>query len=368
MRIGVSLLNFRPGCMGGIETYYRELIQWLPQCATPNHEIVFFVNRELLADFPNLTNVAIFDCSARFTVFWRVLEAFTPYRCKAIREVVKASEVDVMFFPHQAMFPFPCPVPSVITVHDLQHVYFPQHFSLFDKAFRATVWKKSLLECNHIIAISNATAKSLMGEFGVDSSRISVVHHGVNVLEIESVEPPCRPGSPYFYYPAASYPHKGHLQLVQSFSSLKQKGYLEKEKLVFTGMKTDHWNKVQRWINTNGMEQEINHYGHVPYAEVLSLYKNAKAILFPTEFEGFGIPVLEAIQFRKIIICSRVDVFSEIGVPDSAQIDFSDSCLLLAALSELKETKLGKVPVTWEAAICETLDVILRNGGLDEAG
>ncbi len=315
MRIGVSLFNFRPGKVGGIETYYRELIRWLPICAGSANEIIFFTGSELADLFGQVDHLHIINRSPFQLSLDRVVEAFTPCRCLEIERMIQEARVDVMFYPHQAMFPINCPVPSVVTVHDLQHVYYPSHFSMLDRAYRATVWKRSLYAPSHLIAISRVTAESLNTAFGINPDKISVVHHGCQVLDVSVVQSWVGEffGS-YYYYPAASFPHKGHMELIRSFARLRDKGRRPDGKIVFSGMKTGYWKTIEREIIELGLEQDVIHVGFVSYEDVLSLYKGSEAVLFPSTFEGFGIPVLEAAQFEKKIICSELEVFTEIGL------------------------------------------------------
>ncbi len=99
------------------------------------------------------------------------------------------------------------------------------------------------------------------------------------------------------------------------------------------------------------MGQEIIDYGFIPYSDVLSLYAGADAVVFPTEYEGFGLPILEAAQFGKKLICSRLAVFDEIGVPARCQIDFSDPEKLFERIMSDEIPSLEKEPITWKESI-----------------
>lgn len=357
MKIGVSLLNFRPGVMGGIETYYRQIIKWLPIIAGDTHDVIFFSDRDIAQAFPEIRTISL-GWSARRVVGMRLAEAFSPYRCLRLQKRMLEEKVDVMFFPHQAMFPLHCPVKSVVTVHDLQQVYFPHYFSLFDRLFRRLVWTPSLKICDRIISISNATKVDLVKYAQVSSEKIDVVHHGFDAADRSSVAP-FNAGYPYLYYPAASFPHKGHRTLVTSFSALKKRGLLPGVKLILTGRQTPHWKSVEGVIKDEGLSGDVIHRGFVSAREVWALYKGAEAVLFPSEFEGFGIPVLEAAQCGKKFICSKLPVFQEIGVRPCWQIDFSDPDSLRLALDSSDETGLTKPALSWEKAIANTLKVIV---------
>jgi glycosyltransferase involved in cell wall biosynthesis len=353
----MSLLNLRPGKMGGIETYMRKMIEHLTQ--VPDVEMVFFVNDELRVLVPADAEVCNIGWSSFRTIAERLLEAFTPYCSTAAKRLVAAANIDVMFFPHQAMFPLPCPVKSVITVHDLQHLFYPRYFSRFDRTFRATVWKKSLSACDRVVAISQTTADSLVEKCGVPANKITVVHHGCDPIDPSKVGDQSLVNEPYLYYPAASFPHKGHAKLFRSFVELKRGGKV-RQQLVLTGMKTKNWKVLEQLIKAEGLEGAVIHLGYLPYDQVFSLYKGADAVLFPTEFEGFGLPVLEAVQFGKKVICSRLPVFDELGVPREWQIDYTQPGQLLRALEAQGPTRLLRAPNTWEDTARQTLGLLKK--------
>ena len=124
---------------------------------------------------------------------------------------------------------------------------------------------------------------------------------------------------------------------------------------MLTGAWTAHWPKLVKVIGELGMAEHIRHLGYLPYANVRRVYAGASAILFPTRFEGFGLPVLEAVEAGKKVIVSRLEVFDEIGVPARFQIDFSNPGQLLAALRQPGPTVLEKRPSTWEESARATL-------------
>lgn len=191
-----------------------------------------------------------------------------------------------------------------------------------------------------------------------------MVHHGFDpVGPTDSAAGILPPGveRPYLYYPAFTYPHKGHARLIKTFAHLKRSGRIG-HKLVFSGGRNTWWKTLERQIRQEGMEQEILHVGFVSRDHVEALYNQADAVLFPTEFEGFGIPVLEAAGRGKKIICSRLPIFDELGVSPEWQIDFSDPQQFLRALNQNGPTKLLKEPMSWMEAVRGNLDVLRKRG------
>lgn len=136
MRIGISLLNFRPGAVGGIETFIRNVIEHAPPVAGGD-DVLFFVNRSNRQVVPSGFHVVEVPWSQFQTDVARVLEAFTPWRASSVERLIAHHDLDVLFFTQQSMFPTCCPVPSVLLVADLQYLITPAYYSRFDRAFRA---------------------------------------------------------------------------------------------------------------------------------------------------------------------------------------------------------------------------------------
>jgi len=369
VRIAVSLLSLRPGRVGGAETYVRALLRHLPAVAGGD-ELVAVMGREVAAalETPGFRRV-VHPAGDLGLVAERVLEAYTPWRAKALERLFASLETDVLFFPQQSIFPARVAGPAVLTVGDVQHLFFPDNFGLFDRTFRARVYPRSMERAEHLIAVSEFTRRTLLERCGVRPGKITVVNHGIDLLsdaERETIRPTELVQGPYLYYPAATYAHKDHESLLRSYAALRRQGVLS-ARLVFTGEQTALWrSRLAKLVAELGVEGDVVHLGFVPYAEVRRLLTGAEAVVFPTRFEGFGLPVVEAAQFRRRIVTSRLEVFDEIGVPKRFQIDFADPGQLRAALETEGVTALEKQPSSWRETAQRTIDVI-RNAALRSA-
>jgi glycosyltransferase involved in cell wall biosynthesis len=127
---------------------------------------------------------------------------------------------------------------------------------------------------------------------------------------------------------------------------------------VLTGEQTSHWRTLEKLARALRIREKIIHRGFVPRNEVLRVYAGADAVVFPTRFEGFGLPVLEAVERGKKVIVSRLPIFDELGVPRRWQIDFGRADELVRALSQEGPTLLDKRPWTWEQVAQRTLEIL----------
>ncbi len=357
MTFGVSLLNYRPGHVGGIETYLRKLIEAF-STQDRDHDIRFIAGRDVAAQLPKGTGCQEIPVSAAGLIGWRCAEAFTPFKARKIADAIDRGGYDAVLFPQQSIFPIDVQTPAVLTVGDLQHLHYPEYFCFFDTHFRRGIYPESLRRCVKAIAVSQATKDDLVQTCGMEPDRIEVVHHGFDNKPVPSAFRERVFSSPYLYYPAATFPHKGHARLLECFARLKkeQPGSL---KLVFSGMQTRFWNQLRKQVCALGLQDEVLHLGFVPYDQVVSLYQHAEAIVFPTEFEGFGMPVLEAVRYGKPVFCSDLPVFEELGVPAENRLDFRDENALLTVMDALVPTVLSRTPMSWAECAEKTLQVMV---------
>lgn len=357
MRFAVSLLSFRPGRVGGAETYLRNLIEALPRAADGD-ELVAVMHPEAAESLatPGLDRHVVSSSDAAL-VLQRTLEALTPYRARSLERRFARLGADAVLFPQQSIFPKRAPVKAVLTVHDQQHLAFPDNLSRFDRAFRAGIYGESLRRAARVIAISRFTRDELVARCGLDPERIEVVPQGVRPPPAVRPAPWTGAGGPYLYYPAATWPHKNHDTLFRSYAALRRAGRLG-ARLVLSGQRTTHWASLERLAGALGISGDVQHLGFLPAAEVERVYAGALALVFPSRHEGFGLPILEAARLGVPVITSRLGVFEELGVPASRRIDFLDPDQLARALAWKGLAALEKIPATWDDVARGTMRVL----------
>jgi glycosyltransferase involved in cell wall biosynthesis len=365
MKVVVSLLNFRPGRIGGTETYLRQLIPCLPQ-VSPRQEIVLLMDRDLARKniFPGLERVVV-DQSGGQILCARGLEATSPYRARAVEKALERLQPDVVFFPQQSIFPKNVAAPCVLVVHDLYHLFLPHYLSLGQRFFRQRSYGYSIARAERIVAISQFTHKSILQRYSVAPERLAVIPHGWQTGPA-ALDADAGFGGKYLYYPAITRPHKNHHVLLKSIAALRDRGAFDYQ-LVLSGIQTGHWKTLCRLIRRLGLQDVVQHVGYVPYDHVRQLYRGAACVVFPTSYEGFGLPILEAVEAGKKILVSRLEVFGELGVPARFQIDFSDPEQLARALQEPGITELENRPWTWAEAAAATMSVLASAAGREMA-
>src|SRR5712692_4008779 len=296
MRVGVSLLTLVPGVVGGSETYARELTRALARVGELDYQ----------AFVPSIAPDAADGLPARVIPEYRA-SAGTAGRIAAmsrawlapgrLRRALRLDELDAIHFPLSVMLP---PVrdrpPAAATVHDLQHELYPQFFSHAELAYRRLVYGQTVTASRIVIAISEHARQALLEKYGIDPDRVVVIPLGIDHVRLT---PGNMPREPFLLYPANPWPHKNHARLYEAFALVRrQRPAL---RLVLTG--TGHEPALP-----DGVESR----GRVSFDELATLYRTASALVFPSLYEGFGLPPLEAMACGCPVAVSRAASLPEV--------------------------------------------------------
>jgi glycosyltransferase involved in cell wall biosynthesis len=362
MHFAVSLLNFRPGRIGGTETYLRELLAHLPEAlaASGQDRVTVVMDRDLDRELPTPgLERAVLDRSGAAVVRARALEAFTPWRDRKASALFEKLAADALLFPQQSIYPRAVPGAVALTVVDVQHLVFPENIARADRLFRRAIYPWSLARADGVISISATTTETLVEYCGMKAADIDTILLGFEGPTLADTAAWAPTGRPFLYFPAVTRPHKNHIQLFETLATLWQRDPGVPE-LVLSGQKTPYWEVLRKAIERLGIGERVTHVGYVTREQVAGLYRGAEAVLFPTRFEGFGLPVTEAVAAGSRVVCSRLPVFEELGVPERFRIEFSDPDALSAALREPPPFGLEREPFSWAQTADETLGVLRR--------
>jgi glycosyltransferase involved in cell wall biosynthesis len=278
VKVGISLLTLVPGVVGGSETYARELTRALARVGELDYEAFVPPLAPDAAD--GLPARVIAEWGARTSTAgraWSMARAWlAPGR---LRRALRLDSLDVVHYPLSVMLPPPGGAPpAAVTVHDLQHELYPEFFSRAELAYRRVLYRQAVKQSKVVIAISEHARRTLLDTYGLDPARVVAIPLGIDHDRLTPGEAPRRP---FLLYPANPWPHKNHERLYRAFSLLRRDR--PELGLVLTGT-------GQAAELPDGVESR----GRVPYDELVSLYRTAAALVFPSLYEGFGLPPLEA--------------------------------------------------------------------------
>lgn len=327
MHAGVNALYLIPGGVGGTEIYLRELLAALARLDSENRYTVFG-NRETGAD---LTPRAANFRWAPQPVCARFRPARLLYEQCVLPLVARRRRLDVLFNPGFTA-PAVCPCPSVTVFHDLQHQRHPEHFRWFDLPFwRFFLWV-SARRSRLLLADSEATRRDLLRFYRLPAERVRTVPLGVEAAFFELGARRGEP-EPFLLCVSTLHPHKNLERLVRVFGRLRDRR--PEMKLVLTGMRGFHTRPLEALVTRLGLEQSVRLTGWIPRQELHDLYRLASAFVYPSTFEGFGLPVLEALAAGIPTACSNIEPLAELAGEAALLFDPADEEAMLAALEGL---------------------------------
>jgi glycosyltransferase involved in cell wall biosynthesis len=324
LRIGVNALYLIPGGVGGTEIYLRNLVRALAEIDSAN-EYFLFTNLE--------TGNSLAPGKPNFhTVQQAVHAAFRPARIVweqlALPLAVRARRIDVLLNPGFTA-PILCGCPQVTVFHDLQHKRHPEHFRWFDLPF----WRFLLFWSAHVsrilIADSAATRDDLERFYRLPPDQIRVVPLGVDPNFFEVVRRP----EPFLLSVSTLHPHKNLDRLLRVFAEFRR-GRPE-FRLVIAGLRgfnTAHLDALRQAL---GLAGPVEFTGWIPREELYDLYARAYGFVYPSTFEGFGLPVLEALAAGVPTACSRIEPLASMAADAALRFDPADERDMAGAIERI---------------------------------
>lgn len=362
MRVGIVLTNLYPGKIGGAEQYVRNIIHEM--AFMDNLRIYVFTNNTAFPTFIGegcAEIVKIEDSENRDTQ----LRFWIDYYC-----------IDILLCPLFFIAPENCPIPAVASILDVQHEFFPQYFSRKVLADIRKSTASTLQQADGVITISEYSKQTIIDKYHVPFDKICVTYLNSDRVfdlpfeEEKKEEIKERIGADYIFYPANSWPHKNHINLLRAYTILKEK-YGSKLKLVFTGDGKQQKKEIDEYIFENHLEEDIIYLGYLPQEAMPYVFANATVMAFPSVFEGFGIPLVEAMRAKVAIACSQCGSIPEVAGDAALYFDAHDpediasKIYQLETSSELRNTLIEKgqkvaLKYSWRKCAEDTVSYLER--------
>jgi glycosyltransferase involved in cell wall biosynthesis len=326
MKIGVNALYLIPGGVGGTETYLRALLVALAEIDKTNEYFVF-TNRETGTDLvPKQVNIVHAPQSVTATVRpARLLWEATVLPLAAAR-----LRLDVMFNPGFTA-PILCGCPQVTVFHDLQHKRHPEYFRWFDLPAWEFFLYWSAKVARFVLADSDATAADLQRFYRLPASRIRTVPLGV-APEFFKLGARRRPEC-FLLGVSTLHPHKNLDGLLRAFAEFRKKR--PEFRLVVTGIHGFFTEELKALRQQLALADSVEFPGWIPREDLRDLYARAWAFLYPSKFEGFGLPVLEAMAAAVPTACSSIEPLATIASTAALQFDPEDPRAIAEAMERI---------------------------------
>ena len=307
--------------------------------------------------------------------------------------------IDVLFIPAHTLPLVRKPgLKTVVTVHDLGSEYLPSMHQLKQRLYLSIIQRYQLRTATKLIAVSNATKDDLISRVGCDPKKIEVVYEGYdkklfrpikdNTLANRLINYNLQPKT-YFLFVGTIQPRKNLERVIKAFakySSNEVRSYLKnyntskessrmhsnnnKIQLIIAGSKGWMSDEIYRLPKKLGIEDKVKFLGYVPEKDLPALYCGAKALTFPSLFEGFGLPILEAQACGCPVLTSNVSSMPEVGGKGALYVNPYSVEDIIRGIREIRRIRGELIKVgfenvkrfSWEKCARETLEVLEKVG------
>ncbi len=337
LKVGVNLLWVVPGEVGGSEEYTVRLLGALADLAPPDLDVTLYVNRRFGTAHGELTGR------------YRTVVAPVSGTSRALRVAAESSWLaartrrDGLDVVHHAGGTMPAlrTAPGIVTLHDLQPISHPERFGLVKRLYIRAMAPRSLRAAAAVVCLTGFTAGDAVHLAGVDPARVRLVPCGVDdpgpgpdlLLQDALLERYGLAGRPYVLYPAITYAHKNHETLVAAMARLAPDR--PDLRLVLTGAEGPYEAVVRAAAEAYGVSGRVVRPGRIPEADLDVLYRRAALLAFPSRYEGFGLPVLEAMARGCPVVASAVGGLPEVAGDAAVLVDPLDAAAWASAIADL---------------------------------
>jgi len=322
MRVGVNCFMLQPQ-LGGLKQYFVSLFREL-LARDDENTYVFFWYRHNTEELEHLG-----------TDHWRRHAVLLEDQRQVLAHLDK---IDLYFCPLTALYPRPVPRPTVMTLGDIQEVFYPEFFAAADRYMRELHFPGSTRMADRVITISEFSRRTIIEHHRVPPERVAVVYLCADDRYARSAAVARPPAAPlparFVFYPANPWKHKNHDLLIRALRLLREERGRRVD-LVLTGFGQDSGSPVEAMAKANGVGDQVHTLGYLAVEELAYLYQRADMLVFPSFFEGFGIPLVEAMAAGCPVVAARATSIPEVVGHAAELFDPASPAALAAAIERV---------------------------------
>lgn len=306
MEMAIDLLWLRPQQVGGTEFYIRNLLDGFLQLEESFHFILLVSkdNRETFEHYTRDKRITLLEANVvSANIAKRILWQFF---CE--NQFLRKNGIKKCFIPVYCRPLLNGGITYINTIHDLQAAHCPEYHPFHEIAYSRLCWWLDTHFSKHIIAISDWVREDIMKHYHIRGDKITTIYNPIvikkdDIVSFETLQKKYNIQEKDYYYTVVQMiPHKNLDTLIGVMECIKKEKIDLPGKLLISGINSAARYKVEKMIAEKGLEKEVILTGFVKNEERNALYKHCRAFLFPSVFEGFGMPPIEAMLFDSIVI------------------------------------------------------------------
>lgn len=315
MKIAINTLAIIPGKVGGTEIFLVNLIKNLVRIDKENRYLILVTknNKRIFSNYPE--NVELLEFN--FNNNSRVIRIF--FEQVILPSKLKKEKVGLFIAPNNTGLIY-CPCKILLIVHDLIYFIYPKYYSFLRRNYLQKFVKYSCKKANKIVAVSQSTKNDIVRYTGVKESKIKLIYEGVELKRFANIKKEEAKQfiikeygiKDYIFSPTSLYPHKNNHILIRAFAELKKQKKIP-HKLIITGgdpFKRAGW--LKDLIRNYNLENEVFYLGRIFDKHIPLFYRAADLTVYLSSYEGFGLPVLEAMASGCPVLSSNRGSLPEI--------------------------------------------------------
>lgn len=313
MRIAVNTRLLLQGKLEGIGWFSKETLSRVVK-NHPEHEFIFFFDRPYSEEFvfaPNVTPVVVAPQARHPFLYITWTEISIP-------RMLRKYKADVYFSP-EGLGSLRTKVPTCITIHDLAFLHYPGFVDKLHRWHYSRYQPRFAQKAKQIVAVSEYTKSDVVDKYGIAPEKISVVYNGAHQeyrpLDYEtkkSIKEQYTDGKEYFIFTSAIHPRKNVVNLLKAFVQFKRR-QKSGMKLVIVGRMAWQTDEIEKSKRLMPFKEDVIWTGYLDVKELARVTAAAYAMVYPSLFEGFGIPIVEAMQCEVPVITSTTSSMPEVG-------------------------------------------------------
>jgi glycosyltransferase involved in cell wall biosynthesis len=274
-------------------------------------------------------------------------------------------------------------VPFVVTIHDVSYLELPEYFTPFRAAQLRLTVKRTVDRAAKILTPSEFSKSAIVRHYGIEDERVVVVPNAVSGrfrsldrdLARKAVEKRLGVKGPFVLTIGDLQPRKNHLGLLRAFETVMRDNPKLKHRLVFVGKETWYSKKLHRAVAASAVADRVHFAGFVDDADLVNFYGACELFVYPSFYEGFGLPILEAMACGRAVACSNTTAMPEVADSAGLLFDPSDTEEMARAMSDIllnpelrtRLERLGQqhaASFSWQKAAAKTLNVYYEVAGV----